>query len=107
LTVQGLPLPISIAIASGVLLLASRLAKRRPGFAPLALREEALVVLLAVALVVSLAEGVGTGWGSALALNADPAAFEASPGAGLSSWIVGVMLASGVLGAVYSMWMRR
>ena len=66
---QGLPGIGAYAVAATVTCLCAYLPDRRPDFAPILVREEALLGLGALALVVAMAPAIARGWQSALALN--------------------------------------
>ena len=67
---QGLPGIGAYTVAATVTCLCAYLSGRRPDFAPILVREEALLGLGALALVMAMAPAISRGWQSALALNA-------------------------------------
>jgi hypothetical protein len=101
---QGLALPLALGIAGAAPLAASLLARRRARFAPPALRDEALVLVGACALILAVAPGLIAGWRSAVALQATPLGADAAPAA---PWPFAVAAACIALGGVYSVWRRR
>jgi hypothetical protein len=104
LRVQGTPAVLAIVLAAAVPAISAILTVRRPLFAPVHLREEALLIVLVLGLAVSMAPGVSAGWQSAVALNLEEkrTAVQAVPG-----WTIVTMLAAASLGGVYSLWTRR
>lgn len=101
-------LAVAVALVAGVLLAlpfsAAWLATRRPAFAPPALREEALLIVGALALVVATAPPVIEGWRSAAALTAEPLAEPpVAAGAGLAVFLLACLAGGGL----YALWRRR
>ena len=80
------------------------LAKTRPRFAPETLREEALLIVCCLGLVVAVVPSVLDGWQAAANLNVrvENVAQQTIP-----AWTLSVVGMSTVLGAVYSLWSRR
>jgi hypothetical protein len=101
-----LGIPSWLAAAAVVLLMAAtvRLTRRRPAFAPDLLREEALLGVCLLGLLVAVIPSVLDGWQAAANLNVAPEA--AVPGA-LPVWALSVIAASTLLGAVHAIWSRR
>jgi hypothetical protein len=77
---------------------------RRPGFAPPALLEEALLLVGGFGLLVAVGGEVAAGWQSAGALAASPLA--ASPATD-SKWLAAVTIGFVIAGGLYSLWKRR
>jgi hypothetical protein len=98
----GLPITLAIAIGMVPALLASYFAGARPGFAPPLVRDEALLLVLALALAASVMPRVVDGWRSAQRLNAATAA--AAPV--IPGWValtIGLLVGTG---GVYTLWKR-
>src|SRR5690606_17981040 len=104
LEAQGLPWLPGALLAAGVLAATLLLAARRSGFMPPDVRDEALVLVTAFALLFALGPDVVDGWRSALALSAEPLA-AAGPRAG--PWLGVLVAASVLLGGAYTLWKRR
>lgn len=101
--VQGLPQSAAMAVGAALLLASAALAERRPNFAPSLLREEGLVVVLVIAVVVAVAPVVSQGWQSALALNlTDTSATTVI----FPAWMLSFIGASIALGGLWSLWRR-
>lgn len=80
------------------------LAARRREFVSTELRDEGLVIVASFALLLGVGPDVVDGWRSAVALKAQPlAAAERDVG----PWLGGLVLASVLLGGVYTVWKRR
>lgn len=102
LQLDGMPPAAAFVLAGAPLLIAGWFAARRPSFAPPAVREEALLIVIVLGLVAAMFPGLREGWRSAAALNAG----EAAAVGALPVWIVG--LVGGLLGAggIYTWWRR-
>ena len=101
---QGLPVVPALVLAASLPAAAVFLTVRRATFAPTALKEEALLAMCGLGLAVAVGPTVATGWGSAGALNLDPAAGVRQVA---ETWVI---LLSGVsigLGGWYSLRRRR
>jgi hypothetical protein len=81
-----------------------RLARTRPLFSPEALREEALLIVCMLGLVVAVLPSVLDGWQAARNLNmqVENVATQAIP-----AWTLSVVATSTLLGAAYALWSRR
>lgn len=103
--VQGLH-PIA-AVAAGAVLAATPawLARERPSFAPDVLRDEALLGLCLLGLVVAIIPGVIDGWQAAASLTIEPA--TPGPTTPVPMWTLALVGTATALGAVYSLWSRR
>ena len=104
LKAQGAPLTLAVGLAAALPAVSTWLTARRPAFAPPALREEALLIVLGLALVVTVAPEVHGGWRSAVALNLG---VEDTPREGVPPW--GLLLSGAVLalGGFRSFWRRH
>lgn len=104
LQVEGLPLPVAAIVAATPPVLATFFSRRTPGFAPAALREEALLVMLVLGIGVAAAPGVAAGWQSAVTLNLQQkeVALRAVP-----AWTLLLTLGAAAAGGLYTVWMRR
>jgi hypothetical protein len=80
------------------------LASTRPAFAPESLREEALLIICALGLVIAVLPSVLEGWQAAQNLNVrvENVATQAIP-----AWTLSVITMSTLLGAAYALWSRR
>lgn len=104
LRAQGLPwLPAALG-ATALLAGAIGLSKRRAGFMPDELRDEALVLVGVFALLLATGPDVVTGWRSGLALTAEPLA---GPTSGAGPWLAALVLGCVLLGGAYAAWKRR
>jgi hypothetical protein len=101
---QGLPWLPALVAAGCLLAAAAALAARRRGFLPAELRDEALVLVAAFALLASLGPAVVEGWRAAVALKAEPLA---AAGPDVGPWLGALVVASVLLGGAYTMWKRR
>ena len=101
---QGLPTLPAWILAASLIVASAWLAARRPEFAPTALREEALLAVCGLGLVVAICRTVAAGWGSASALNLDPAGGVRQV---LGLWVVLLGGASVALGGWHSLRRRR
>jgi len=104
LQIQGLPMVVSIPIAAVVPAAAGYLAARRKAFAPEALREEAMLLMLVLGLAVAIIPEVTSGWQAALALNRDEGKTSDQINA---NWVLVLSSVSVVLGGLYSLLRRR
>lgn len=100
---QGLPGPTAWLLAASVPL-ASAWFARRPEFAPTAIREEALVAVCGLGALIATGPTVAAGWGSASALNLEPAGGVRQA---LGLWVVLLGAASIALGGWHSLRRRR
>jgi len=101
---QGLPGVAAYAMAVTVACLCAFLSQRRPDFAPILVREEALLGLGVLALVVAMAPAISRGWQSALALNVTDGSAATPP---LPVWMMSFVAGSVALGGAWSWWRRR
>jgi hypothetical protein len=104
LRVQGLPLAPALLLAAALPAAGLALTTRRSSFAPSVLREEALLLVGGLGLVVALGAQLAAGWRSAVALAAQPLSGERTAADG---WLAAFVLACVVLGGLYSLWKRR
>jgi hypothetical protein len=92
--------PIVVLIATVVWL-----TRMRPAFAPDALRDEALLAVSLLGLVVAVMPGVMDGWQAAANLTIEPATqVETTP---IPAWTLTLVGTATALGAVYSLWSGR
>ena len=101
---QGLPTLAAWVLAAGLPLASARLTARRPEFAPTVLREEALLAVCALGMVVAAGPTVAAGWGSASVLNLESAGVVRRA---LGVWVVLLGGASIALGGWHSLRRRR
>lgn len=100
----GWPMVPAMVVSAAVPAASVWFSQRRAGFAPTRVREEALLAVGVLGLVVAASPVVMAGWGTATALNP----VSAGPGTQqAAAWLFvtggGVM----VLGGVHSLWRRR
>jgi hypothetical protein len=103
LEVDGLAVAPAVAIAAALPAAAAYLAAWRPRFAPLELREEALLAMLVFGLVLATVPTVLDGWRSAVALNMQVTNARQQL---VPVWALGATSASIALGGLYSLWRR-
>ena len=101
---EGLPLIAANIVAAVPVGTASFLASTRPRFAPPVLREEALLIVLALAISVAVAPGLSAGWRSAQGLNA-PGAVNTAPS--MPAWTLAAAAGFLALGGAYSAWRHQ
>ena len=75
---------------------------RHPSFAPPAVRDEALLLALALGLASAIFPGLSEGWRSAAALNAG----EAAAAGAVPAWILGLVGTLLGAGGLYTWWRR-
>ena len=105
LQAQGLPPAAAWTAAVTPPVAACWLAARRGDFAPQALREEALLMVLGVALLVAVTPGVAAGWRSAVALNAT--ADRGGSDLALPAWALSLSGSAAAAGGLASLWRHR
>jgi type III secretory pathway component EscS len=103
--VQGLHPIAALAVVSVLTATAAWLARVRPSFAPEVLRDEALLGLCLLGLVVAIVPGVTDGWQAAATLTIEPA--TPGPTTPVPTWTLALVGTATALGAVYSLWSRR
>jgi hypothetical protein len=104
LEVPGLPSPVAMAVVAALLALTVWLSRTRPVFAPDVLRDDALLAVTLLGLVVSIVPGVMDGWQAAANLTVEPAS---GPAASIPVWTLTLVGTAAALGAAYSLWSRR
>jgi hypothetical protein len=100
---QGVTRWIAVPLALVVLAAAMR-ARRDPEFAPPQLRDEALVLICALALGTAMLPGLLEGWGAAQSLTVQPADLQRQV---LPTWTLAMTSSALSLGAGYALWSRR
>ena len=100
---HGLPWWSTVPLAAAVPGTAAVLAHRSPRFAPLALREDALLAICFLGLVVAVVPALSMGWRSAVAMNLEPGS-GVRPALGL--WVTLGLGAAGSLGGIHTLWRR-
>ena len=78
--------------------------RRRPDFAPDVLREEALLVVFVLAVMVAAAPGIAAGWHSAVVLNLQQKEVTSQV---VPAWTLFLTLGAAAIGGLYTVWMRR
>ena len=99
----GLPGFLAVPGAAFAPIVSAYLSMRISRFAPDLLREEAMLAVLILALVVGMAPTVSQGWQSALALNMTEKGGASTP---VPLWMLSLVGASMTLGGLYSLWRR-
>lgn len=108
LTGQGVPLPAAVPLAATLPIAAALLGAKRPGFAPPAMREEALLLLAAVGVAAAALPGILEGWHAAVNLSVRGGASPAATAdAIIPLWTIAVGSAALVSGGLFSIWSRR
>ena len=100
----GVAAPVAFVAAAAAPVVTLVLMRRRSDFAPPLLRQDALLVVLALAVVVAMAPGIVAGWQSAALLNIRQMEAASPP---LPSWTLLVSLGAATLGGLYTVWTRR
>lgn len=100
----GLPMVIAVAIAVALLAVAAN-AARRPGFVEPTVRDEALLMICGLAIVVSIAPDLLDGWRSAAALNVGSSSVPIGRAGG--TWVVIVSTTALVLGSGWTVFARK
>jgi hypothetical protein len=103
LAAAGISRIVALPVAAGVPIVTAMLASRNRGFAPAILREEALLLILFFAVIVSMGPTILRGWQSALALNTidERAALTMVP-----VWTVSFVVLSMTAGGLWALWRR-
>jgi hypothetical protein len=104
LQIQGLPLAAAVIVAGLVPGIAVWLSARSRTFAPDALRQEAMLAMMAMGLAVAMIPNVAAGWQTAVALNRDEADRSKQI---IANWVLVLSAVSVVLGGLYSLLRRR
>jgi hypothetical protein len=99
---EGVVLPLALLLAALPMAVSAVLVDLSPRFAPPRLRDEALLIVLLLAVLVAAAPGVTGGWQSATMLNlGEKQARMAVPG-----WALAVGAISIVAGGLHRIWVR-
>ena len=105
LQIQGLSMTFALVLAAAVPATSAFMASRSPRFMPASLGDEALLVVIALALIVAVTPDVSAGWRSALVLNLEN---ESARSEELSRWVLVLTGSSVALGGLYSLvWRSR
>jgi hypothetical protein len=104
IAIVGMPSPGAAAVVALAMAGVVRLARTRPVFSPESLREEALLIVCTLGLVVAVLPSVLDGWQAAANLNlrVEDVARQAIP-----TWALSVIAMSTLLGAAHALWSRR
>lgn len=102
LQAAGVPGLLAVPGAAAVPIVSAYCSARRSRFAPPHLREEALLVIVILAVVAGAAPTVSRGWQSALALSLT----VENPSALVPTWTMSFVGLSMALGGVWSLWRR-
>jgi hypothetical protein len=103
--VQGLHPIAAVAVVALLALVTMWLSRVHPAFAPDVLRDEALLALCVLGLVVATVPGVIDGWQAAATLTISPA--TPVPAMPVPLWTLAFVGTAMALGAAYSLWSRR
>ena len=103
--VQGLPAAASVGPVAVLVATVVWLTRVRPAFAPDVLRDEALLAICLLGLVVSMVPGVIDGWQAAGNLTIEPA--TTGPATPIPAWTLTLVGTATALGAMSSLWSRR
>ena len=104
LQVEGLPLWAAVIVAGAPAAVSAVLSHRKPNFAPPALREEAMLLVFVLAVVVAAAPSVIAGWQSAVALNLQQ---KEVAGQVVPAWTLLLTFGAAAAGGLYTVWIRR
>ena len=105
LQIQGLSMTFALVLAAAVPATAAFMASRSSRFVTASLGDEALLVVIALALIVAVTPDVSEGWRSALLLNLEN---ESARSEELSRWVLVLTGSSVALGGLYSLvWRSR
>lgn len=104
LQVEGLSMAAAVAVAVASIAVSLFFSRRKPDFAPDVLREEALLVVFVLAVMVAAAPGIAAGWQSAAVLNLQQ---KEVPSQIVPAWILLLTLGAAAIGGLYTVWMRR
>jgi hypothetical protein len=96
LQAQFMPRAAACLLVAVVVLLSLILASERPDFAPLPMREEAMLVLATLGLLLAIAPALVQGWQSALALNI---AEKGGSDRAFPLWVIALGAGSALVGA--------
>ena len=99
----GLPGWTALPLAATVPVTAAALAHQSPRFAPLAVREDAVLTICVLGLIVAAVPALSTGWQSAGAMNLEPGG-GARPDMGL--WVTLGLGTVVSLGGLHTLWRR-
>ena len=100
----GVASPIALLAAVLPGMLALWWSHRNPKFAPVAMREEALLMVMLLGLGTAVVPAVVDGWRSASALSSAPA--EAA-GRAMPAWVLVLSGTAAMVGGVWSLWRHR
>jgi hypothetical protein len=101
---QGAPVSVALTITGMVAAVSALCTAKLPAFAPENLREEALLVTVALGLATAMLPEMSAGWQSALVLNREQ---QASSNYIIANWVLMLSAASVALGGLYSLLRRR
>lgn len=104
LQIQGIPWPLALILFGIVPGISAYLATKRPVFAPDTLRQEAMLLMIALGLAVAMIPEISSGWLSAEALNRSE---RSNVDQVIATWVFVLVAASLVLGGFYSLLRRR
>lgn len=103
----GLPLVPAVTAGMAVPVVAAWLSLRRGSFAPVSVREDALVAVGLLGLLVAASPAVSAGWATATALNIGYEGYEAASGMRPTLALVGGLVGVMAVGGAHSLWRRR
>ena len=97
---RGLDLAPATLLVAAVVGFSAWATARRPDFAPAGIREEALLAVCGLGLIVAVGPRLVAGWTSAAALNATPGAIQAP---GPEGWVILVIVGAMALGGALAL----
>jgi hypothetical protein len=103
----GVSTSASMLLAPFAAVCSAVLAARSRAFAPERIRDEALLLVTALGIVLAVAPGMLAGWQSAGALNLEGKGPADVAAQSLPGWTILMTLGAASLGGAYSVWTRR
>lgn len=104
LEARGVPIVLALGLSAGVPAASGWMARTRDEFAPSALREDALLAIGGLGLVVAMGPNILAGWQSAGSMNLDPGGGRQ---AAIEAWLMVAIGTAAVAGGVHALWSRR
>ena len=104
LEAQGVPMVGALGLAAAVPAASGWMARTRDEFAPSALREDALLAIGGLGLVVAMGPDILAGWQSAGSMNLDPGGGRQ---AAIEVWLIVAIGTAALGGGVHALWSRR
>ena len=104
LAAQGIPPAAACGVALAVPAVAAWMAQTREEFAPRMLREEALLAIGGLGLLVAMGPDVLAGWQTASAMNLEPGAGRRGV---MEAWLMLATAGAALGGGLHALWSRR